>query len=210
MKLRSPLNFVVSFVFAALALAGCGAQTQLATQWSNPGYGAPPPFKKIVVGGSGGESAVRRNFEDEFVAQLRPAGIDAVQSYKYIPEEQNLDEAKLRQVAREAGADGAILARSVGVEQKTEYGPSYYPYPSVGVFGPHVGASWYGLFGAPSVRRFEITTSETTLYDVGKNEVVWTGTMKTTQLDDLNSVIKEYVAIVIKALNEKNLLRSGR
>ena len=208
MKLQSPLGFAFSFLIAALALAGCSTQSQLVTQWSNPGY-APPPFKRIVVGGSGGESAVRRNFEDEFAAQLRSAGIDAVQSYLYVPEEQNLDEAKLSQVAKRAGADAALLARSVGVEQRTEYSPSYYPYPSVGIFGSHVGAT-YGFYGGPSVRRYEITISETTLYDVGKNDVVWTGTMKTTQLDDLNSVIKDYVATVIKALNEKNLLRSGK
>ncbi len=206
MKPKSPRALLLSCSIAALFLTGCAAENRLVSQWSNPGYGAPP-FKKIIVGASDGESAIRRNFEDEFAAQLRSAGVDAAPSYRYIPEDHSLDAARLKQAAKQAGADAAILTRPVGVEQKTEYSPSYYPYPAVGVFGPHLGATWYGLYGAPGVRRYDVYTSEATLYDVGKDDVVWTGTVKAVQPDNMAAAIKNYVAIVIKALNEKKLLR---
>jgi hypothetical protein len=92
------------------------------------------------------------------------------------------------------------------VEEKTEVGPSYYPTPAFGIFGRHLSASWYGLYGAPSVHRYNVYTSEVTLYQLAKNEVVWTGTVQTTELENVNSAIRNYVETVIKALNEQNLL----
>lgn len=206
-KSLSRYVFAILLLSAALALGGCATSNQLVSQWSNPGY-VSPSFKRIMVGGSGGEKAVRRNFEDEFVLQLKAAGIDAVPSYRYLPEDENLDEAKLKKAAKEAGADAVILARSVGVEQKTEYRDDYYSYPhpaAFGFFGPRFGASWF-LYGPRSVRHYDVYTSEATLYDVAKNEVVWTGTLKTVQPDNFSAAIKKYVETVVKALKEKKLL----
>lgn len=194
-----------SSLFATIILSGCAGSNLLVSQWSNPAYTAPS-FKRIVVGGAGEEGSIRRNFEDEFVNQLRAAGVDALPSYRYIPEDAKIDEAQVKQAAQKAGADAAIIARAVNVEQKTEVGPSYYPTPSFGIFGSNVGAVWHGLYGAPSVRRYNEYTSETTLYDLTRNEVVWTGTVKTTEPGNANTAIKSYVEAVIKALGEKNLL----
>ena len=73
--------------------------------------------------------------------------------------------------------------RGVDVEQKTEYDePGFYPFASVfGVFGGNFGASWGVPFGGPMPRESNEYTSETTLYDVTKNQVVWTGTLKSSE-----------------------------
>lgn len=194
----------VGVVIVALSLGGCAAATPIVSEWRNPAYSAAS-FKRILVGGLGGETSVRRNFEDEFVFQLRAAGIDALPSYRRLAEDEKLDETKLRQIAREAGADATLFARSINVEQKTELGPSY-PMPWFGIFGSNVGATWQGSYGAPSVHRYTEYTSETTLFDVGKNEVVWTGTIKTAEPENVKAGIKTYVDTVMKALQEKNLL----
>ncbi|MGH7772723.1 MAG: hypothetical protein ACREQA_10875 [Candidatus Binatia bacterium] len=197
--------FAIPSLIATLALAGCSTMSPIVSEWSHPGY-TSSSFKRIMVGGADGQNSIRRSFEDEFVAQLRAAGVDALPSYRYIPEVQSIDEAKLKQAAQKAGADAAILARLVSVEQKTEYGPSYYPSTGFGIFGRNFGASWSGPYGAPSVHRYDLYTSEATLYDVTKNEVVWIGTVQTTQPQNVNTAIKGYVESVIKALSEKNLL----
>ena len=159
-----------------------------------------------MVGGLGGATSVRRNFEDEFVTQLRAAGIDALPSYRSMAEDEKVDEAKIRQAAEKAGADAAILARPIHVEEKTQLGPGYFPIPWFGFYGPHGGASWYGGYGAPSVYRYNEFTSETTLYDLGKNEVVWTAAIRTTEPEDVKAAIKTYVTAVMRALDEKQLL----
>ena len=190
---------------ATLALAGCSTNKMIVSEWSNPGY-ASSSFRTIMVGGLGGQSSIGRNFEDEFVTQLKAAGVDALPSYRYIPDHEKVDEAGLKEAARKAGTDALIVARSVSVEPKTDVGPSYYPVPVFGIFGSHGGATWSGPYGGPSVSRYNVYTSEVKLYDISKNEMVWSGTVETTQPEETSAVVKNYVETVVKALNEKNLL----
>jgi hypothetical protein len=198
-----------AFGLVILCLGACSTAAPIVSEWRNPAYGSAS-FKRILVGGLGGETSVRRNFEDEFLAQFRAAGIDALPSYRYIAEDEKIDETKLKQAAQKAGADAVLFARSIQVEQKTQLTPTYFPYTSFGVFGSHVGASWHGLGGAPGVYRYNEYVSETTLYDVVKNEMVWTGTIKTTEPENVRSAIRSYADAVIKALAEKDLIRNRR
>jgi len=48
------------------------------------------------------------------------------------------------------------------------------------------------------------------LYDIAKNEVVWSGTVRTADPDNVQTGIKTYVTAVMHALNEKNLLAEPR
>ena len=204
--MKTSLLGMLGIVFVTLALSGCSTATPIVSEWRNPAY-ASGSFKRIMVGGPLGETSVRRNFEDEFLAQLRAAGIEALASYQYVSEDERIDENKLKQAAQKAGADAALFARSMQVEPKTQLGPSYYPFTSFGIFGSHVDASWHGLSGAPNVYRYNEYISETTLFDIVKNEVVWTGTIKTTEPENMRTAIRSYVDAVMKALDEKNLIR---
>ena len=199
----------VKIVLIAFAFSACSTVSPIVSEWRNPSYSSAA-FKRIMVGGLGGETSIRRNFEDEFVTQLRAAGVDAVPSYRHTSEDEKSDETRLKQAALKAGADALIFARSVRVEQKTQYEPGYVPSTSFGVFGSHVGAGWYGLGGTPNVFRYNEYVSETTLYDIVKNEVVWTGTIRTIEPENTRTAIKTYVEAVIKALDEKNLVRRQR
>jgi hypothetical protein len=203
-----PVRVLTFFMLAAMSLfAGCASTPMLVSQWSNPAYESPS-FKKIAVSCVDGHISIRRNCEDEFVAQLRPSGVDARPSYPSFPEDAKLDQTKLKQIAKEAGADGALIVRAIGVEEKTELSPSYFPTPGFGIFGRHVSATWYGWYGAPRVYRYEEYTSEATLSDLIRNQVVWSGTLKTTAPDNVDSAIKSYVAHVIGALKDRNFLGS--
>jgi hypothetical protein len=83
-------------------------------------------------------------------------------------------------------------------------GPTF-PF-SIGIFGPNVGAAWSGPAGSPSVSRYKEYTSEIVLYDVAKNELVWSATVKTTEQENAQAAIKSYVSAVVKALDQQNLL----
>ena len=203
--MKTSLLTVVEIILVALALAGCSAVNPIVSEWHNPRY-TSASFKRVMVGGLGGDSSIRRNFEDEFTRQLRAAGVDALPSYRYIRDEEKIDEDRLKQAAQGAGADALVFARSVRVDQKSQYEPTYFPWTTFGVFGSHWGGTWSGLGGVPSVYRYNEYISETTLYDVVKNEVVWTGTLKMTDPDNVRTAIETYVAAVMKALEGKNLI----
>jgi hypothetical protein len=196
---------LMAALIGLLASGACSTANFIVSEWRNPAYVAPS-FRSVMVGGLSEQTSVRRNFEDEFLAQLRPSGVNALPSYRYIRDDEKVDDTKLKQIARSAGADALIIARPVKVEQKTQYGPSYYPTPSIGIFGSNVGAVWQGSYGAPYVTRYTEYTSEATLYDLNKDEIVWTGTLRTAEQENLKTAVKLYVEAVINALKEKNLL----
>jgi hypothetical protein len=118
-----------------------------------------------------------------------------------------MEETKLKQMAQQMGADAAVITRLAHVEQRTEVSPGYYsPFPGFGFYG-WSSFAWYGWYPPPRLYRYDVYTSETTLYDVAKNEVIWTGTIYTTEPDDISKAIKAYVETVITALAEKNILK---
>ena len=205
-----PGRIVGWLIAAALLLGGCAA-TQIINQWSDPGYPAAS-FKRIMVIGVSKQSSIRRTFEDEFVAQLRESGTDAVPAYEFIPEDGQAEEPRLARAVKQAGADAVITTRLVRVEKQAEYIPGTYgPY---GPYGPYPGfgyyrwysSAWVGFYEPPRLRFYDIYISETSLYDVRNDRLVWSGLAKTTQLGDIRQETKEYVEVVIAALREKNLL----
>ncbi|HEX5022135.1 MAG TPA: hypothetical protein VFX54_15835, partial [Candidatus Binatia bacterium] len=143
-------------------------------------------------------------FEDEFVAQLAAMGAAALPSYRYMPENEVTNENNLKQAAQKARADGLLLMRSVSVEEKTNY-PAIGPEISFGIFGSNAGAAWSGIPGTSGPYRYNEYTSETALYDVAKNELVWTGTLKTKEPTNVQAAIRSYVQTITKALAAQNL-----
>lgn len=201
---RTSLLGIVGLLFITLALNGCSTATPIVSEWRNPAP-ASGAFQRLMIGGPSGDVSMRRNFEDEFVAQLAAVGVDALASYRYVPENEETNENNLKQAAQKARADGLLLMRSVRVEEKTNY-PMIGPEISFGIFGSNVGAGWSGIPGASGPSRYNEYTSETALYDLAKNELVWTGTVKTTEPTNVQTAIKSYVQTITKALAAQNLL----
>jgi hypothetical protein len=204
--MKTRLSLILAIIVVSFAAAGCSTTSPIISEWRNPAY-VSSSLKRIMVGSLGSDTSIRRNFEDEFSLQLRAAGIEGMPSYRYLAEDEKIGETKLKQAAMKAGADALIFARSIHVEQKTRYGPGYLPYTSFGIFGSHVGATWQGLGGAPTVYRYNEYVSETTLLDLAKNQVAWTGTIKTAEPDDARAAIRTYVQAVMKALEAQDLVR---
>jgi len=202
MKLTLLLGIVEIF-FITFTLNGCSTATPIVSEWRNPAH-ASGSFQRLMIRGPSGETTLRRNFEDEFVAQLTAAGIDALASYRYMPENEGIDENNLNQAAQTARADGLLLVRSLRVDERTNY-PSIGPEISFGIFGSNVGAGWSGFPGASGPYRYNEYTSETVLYDVTTNALVWTGTVKTTDPTNVQTAIKSYVQTIMKALAAQNL-----
>ena len=198
-----PLRIFALAMAIALGLTACVASTKIVNQWVSPDY-TSPRFKKIMVIGVSKQPSIRRTFEDEFVKQLKTAGVEAVPSYLYIPEDGQVDEGRLQAAVKQAGADAVIITRLVRVEKKTEMSPGFYqPAPAFGFYRGY-SAAWVGYYEPPRVYQYDVYISETSLYDM--NQLVWSGTVETTAPDDINKEIQRYVDTVIDALKSKNLL----
>jgi hypothetical protein len=140
------------------------------------------------------------------VNQLKAAGVDAVPGYQYIQEEGQVGEERLRQAVAQAKADAVIITRLVKREEKTQVTPGFYQPPAGPGFYGWYSAGWVGYYEPPRVYQYDVYTSETSLYDTVKNQVVWTGTAETTAPGDIDKEIKNYAEIMISALKEKKLI----
>lgn len=201
----SPLRIAVALVLFLVA-AGCSS-TKLVNQWENPEY-VPVGFNRLLVIGVSRQPGLRRTFEDTFVARLKAEGVGAVPSYQLIPEDGPVPEARLQEAVERAGADGMLITRLVRVEQRTEVSPGYYapaPAVAIGVY-PWYSGAWLGYYEPPRVYRYDVYISETSLYDVRRNQLVWSGTVQTRDPRDLDREIRHYVDTVIKALKKEQVL----
>ena len=195
-------------MFALGLFSGCSS-SKIINAWSEPDYIAPH-FKEVVVLGISKQAALRRSFEDEFVAQLKANGIQAVPSYQFLPEEGQVSEPRLIDAVKQSGADAAIMTRLVRVERATQISPGYYdPYPGFGFYHWY-SAGWAGFYEPPRVYDYDVYTSETSLYDLNRDRLVWAGTVQTTDPTDIPKEIRNYVKTVIEALKAKNLLRTAQ
>jgi Domain of unknown function (DUF4136) len=149
---------------------------------------------------------LRRSFEDEFVTQLRANGVQGVPSYQFLPEEGQVPESRLRNVVKQSGADAAIMTRLVSVDRRTQVSPGYYnPYAGLGFYHWY-SAGWAGFYEPPRVYNYDVYTSETSLYDLNRDRLVWAGTVQTTDPGDIPKEIKNYVKTVIQVLRNKALV----
>jgi hypothetical protein len=208
--MRPPQPRLFPFVLAVALLAtGCGS-THIVNQWSNPEY-VSPRINKVMVIGVSKQPSIRRTFEDEFVAKLKATGVDAAPSYRYIPEDGPVDEARLQEAVKQANAEATLVTRLVQVEKKTRVSPGFYQPAPAATFGfyPGYAGAWLGYYEPPTVYQYDVYTSETTLYDMKRNQLVWSGTVETEAPGDVRKEISRYVDAVIKALKSKNLLPAG-
>src|ERR1044071_1549194 len=197
------LSHILPILGITLALNGCSTATPIVAQWRNPAE-VSISFQQVMIAGATGDVSIRRSFEDEFVTQLAAMGVQAVPSYRYLPENQETTELSFKKAAQEAGVDGLLLMRPIGVEEKTNY-PAVGPGISFGIFGSNAAAEWYGLPGSSGPSRYNEYTSETALYDLTNNELIWTGTIKAKEPTNVQATIRSYVQAVTKALAEQNV-----
>lgn len=156
------------------------------------------------------QAALRRNFEDQFVRALVERGAQAVQSYRFFSESERIPEPRLKRAIQRSDADAVMISRLTRVERRTEVTPGYYdPYPYAGwrLYGWYSSAWHGGFYIPPRVYSYPVYYSETTLYDVMKDEIVWTATIRTVDPENMDKAIEEYVETVLKALQNGNILR---
>jgi hypothetical protein len=125
---------------AALALPAflAASSPKLLLSWKNPNYSGGH-FTNILVLALNGKAENRAEFEDELVAAIARPGIQATQSYVFLPRPSltPIDMKDLKAVIREQKFDAIVVACITKAEKKNIYVPGqvYDPFPLYGNFG---------------------------------------------------------------------------
>jgi hypothetical protein len=210
MKLSTTTRLSIAALSLA-ALASCAGTTQLTSSWADPAA-ANRGFHKIAVVGATPKAAIRRMFEDDFVANLQTRGISGVQSYTFAGEGQIEKEAALAKL-KEMGVDGVIVTRLIDKETVQ----TYYPptYSSVAAPAPYYGG-WYGYYSmgysyqsSPGyVAEDHVFRIETNLYDVQNDKLMWSGLTETTLSSGSapDTEIKPFIDLIAYNMEKKKVL----
>jgi hypothetical protein len=135
-------------IAVVVGVIGCAASTRIVNEWTNPDYSSPR-FGRMLVIAISKNPGIRRTFEDEFVAKLKAAGVDAAPSYRYIPEEGGAHTGSGE--AGRCGRSNYHAASAGGKEDRSSPG-FYQPAPAV-TFGfyPGYSAAWLGYYEPPTI-----------------------------------------------------------
>ncbi len=194
--MRRPL-LALGIAIACAAGVSCATKTELSGIWKSDSSATRPMNQMLVIGIA--ESDVkRRSFEDGFAAALEEQGVDAVPSYRILPDSEQLSKDSIQQAIRGRGLQGVVATRLVQIDEHEEYVP-----PQTYVTPSYYGRGLYGYYG----RGYEVVHQpgytvhttivrlETHLYDAASAELVWAAhsdTFNPRSIDDgIESVTKK-------------------
>jgi hypothetical protein len=184
-----------------LYLSGCVATTFTST-WKAPDAKAfAPAGKTIVAVFVSDNDSNRLAAEDALAKDLSARGAHGVPAYTLLPNEPlgNAEDDRAR--LKKAGANEIVVMQVVGADKR--------PYTQV--FGATSSTSYTpgsaNLQAVSSQQHYDTLVSvETTVYALDHNELIWSGTSRTTNPEDLANLVNEVADATVKEMLRQGLL----
>jgi len=203
-KRKKPLakRFVL-FLLVCICLPASCATTRMTDTWKDDNYRGT--IRKVVVIGIFKEPDTRKIFEDEFADRPRARGVDATASHKVFSAAELPDKDVVIGTVRKLGADTVFVTRVADMEMEKNYVsgqayavPSYYGY-----YG-----GYYSYSYRPGYTETEgYAYTETNLYNVGDEKLIWSGRSKTKFSATRYELIQAFVKTMLDGLAEAKLIR---
>lgn len=148
----------------------------------------------------------QRNFEDEFVSQLKSIGVDAVSSAEVmsLPEDLILTKEMILKAVQKNNNDAVIISQIAGFENDDVYrrgldGSHYFDYYSAG----------YRLLHNSGSKNSNTTTIqlETRLFDVKTEKLIWAGITETLGRDpETGEIQTDAIKTMVEQLRNSPLI----
>lgn len=190
---------------AAIAIGAC-ATSQLKEQWRDPDYRAASGERVLVIAVMGRDER-RRVVEDQFVADLRRAGVEAIPSYPDLSVNGPADLDAVRRVVEKGGATLVLSVRLLDMTQETRVSGGYY-YGPTGFYGYYPNAGAGTFYSAPDVHAHRTYMTETRVFDMKRDKMVWAATMKTEEPSDFTATASQYADLVVKQMQYNKIIVS--
>jgi hypothetical protein len=189
---------------AVIGLSGCASTGGLVSSWKAPDA---EPFllhgEKVAAAVMAADPTIRLAGEDTLARQLSARGAVGVPMYTLL-EGMEVDEAKARAAAEQAGVVAVVVLRPVLVDKEISSRPGTYGGPMF--WGGAYGPGW----GGTEIRTDTIVIVETLVYSLKQNKLVWGGQSKTTNPASVDRLIENTAKQVADELARQGLIaKSG-
>jgi hypothetical protein len=201
-------------ILFCVSLVSCNP-TKLVENWKNPDYEMFNPKNILVIGVTPNIEA-RKDFEFKLVKELNNRKINALGSAAVF--ERSFQDAKQTELDIEAQVDrllskdyDAVLVSLVkGREENKSYaGQSVKTDYFLRKFTGYYFVFQDAYFNQDYYKNYKVFHIETSLYSLkrgSEKSLVWYGTYDLVNPSDLTKVIDDYVQLVIKALEKRQLI----
>jgi hypothetical protein len=194
-------------ITAAALLAGCASSSSLVDLWRSPQPQAP--LRSVIVVSMNRAPAMRRIWEDQFVAELAKRGARARPSYELFPGAPP-DTTELEHAIRDQQHDGIISIHRLANQRSHHYEPGYstvIPYqrfnPWTGYYHTHFVESWHpGFVETDTIVRYEIDVWSP---DPGRG-LLWSGVTETIDPTSSEDVDRQVSRLIVPELERSGVV----
>lgn len=204
--------FEVSIALLLTSLLCSCASVQMVDTWRNPNL-HPQRVQKVLVVSMTRTESNRRVYEDMLVSELSRHGVQAVAGYTLISGGALPDWGVLDRAVKSAAAQAVLTVQTTKVERQTTVQPGpIATYP--GYWYPQAFPSWdfpgyyrsMAMYGPSYISTYDVATLQANLFDAGSDQLLWAGTLESSEPENVTAVGQDLARKVVKALAKEGLI----
>jgi len=173
--------------------------------WKEETYSTPP--QKMLLIAIAKRDSTRRQAENVLANQLVKRGLEAIPSYKVLPQEDKLDRQAVEAIVRELGFDSVLVARSISQKEITNH---QYGGVVLGGVAVYSDGGWHGYAYGYSYNReydsdyFIISTK---LYDVDSEMPAWSYIAQIKVDGSREKAINQLIPTIVEQLEASEIIQ---
>ena len=201
------LSFVaklIFIIFSSSLLLAC-AHTSLEDSWKQPDHDRS--YSKPLVIGISDSQQNRQIFEKQFVEKLNEYQAEAVPSYTLISSKQKINRETVLEAVRGTDIDAVLVTYLVSAEYEMKYheSPVNTSYSVSSESDMMMSSTIISKRGRS--RSEEIISLKTDLFDVSREQLVWSAQTETVGPESIDHTIIEVTDLLVEQLVDDGLIK---
>jgi len=178
------------------------------SSWNAPdAAGVSFAGKKVAALVMTKDQNLRISSEEQLVRELKARGIDALATYRMMPQEESTSAEKARPWIERAGVEGVVALRPFSAERVRTYSPATWTTTSYSTLWGYYGYGWTSYYDPGGVRDDTTLVVETLVYSVPRDMLLWAGVSTTTNPKEAQAFISSLVKATVKEMRSKKLVK---
>jgi len=202
---KSPKLFRLFLCLLLVTVAAACSPIKKLEVWKEETYSTHP--QKMLLIAIAKRDRTRRQAENVLANQLVKRGLEAIPSYKVLPQEEKLDRQAVEAKVRELGFDSVLVARSISQKEITNH---QYGGVILGGTAVYSNGGWYGYgYGYSYNREYDSDyfIISTKLYDVDSEMPAWSYLAQIKVDGSRERAINQLIPTIVEQLEASEIIQ---
>lgn len=203
--MKSPKLFKLFLCLLLVTVAAACSPIKKLEVWKEETYSTHP--QKMLLIAIAKRDSTRRQAENVLANQLVKRGLEAIPSYKVMPQEEKLDRQAVEKKVRELGFDSVLVARSISEKEITNH---QYGGVVLGGVAVYSDGGWYGYgYGYTYNREYDSDyfIISTKLYDVDSERPAWSYIAQIKVDGSRERAINQLIPTIVEQLEASEIIQ---